>query len=102
MRPGRRWIGHSLRATKGIEDQFHSAGYTRFVENPKQIVPHGVFAQVELKGNLLVPHIVEALLTILKWEPTVEIPTSITSRPAKANEKRAQSESVRPPIDPER
>jgi hypothetical protein len=45
-----------LHAAKGIENQFCSAGYAQFVENPKQVVPYGVFAQVELEYNLQVPH----------------------------------------------
>jgi hypothetical protein len=46
----------SLHAAKGIENQFHAARYTQFVENSTHVVPHGVFAQVELECNLLVPH----------------------------------------------
>jgi hypothetical protein len=51
----------SLHAAKGIENQFHAARSAQFVENPKQVVPYRVFAQVEFECNRLVPHILETL-----------------------------------------
>jgi hypothetical protein len=83
MRSGSSWIGHSLRAAKGIENQFHPVRYAESVENTKQVVPHGAFAKVELEGDPLAPHIVETLRRILKRESTFDIPTPIISRLAK-------------------
>jgi hypothetical protein len=56
----------SLEAGKGIENLFDATGNAPIVEDSKQVIPHGVFAQVELKCSLLVPHLVATLLAILK------------------------------------
>ncbi len=45
--PRIRWRCACFRATDRIEDQLHPARDAQFVVDPKQVVPHGVFAQLE-------------------------------------------------------
>jgi hypothetical protein len=51
-----RWRYGSLITAEGIEHQFYPARYAQFVEYLDHVVPNYVFAQMEVEGNLLVPH----------------------------------------------
>ena len=55
---------HFLNTAEGVENQLHTARYAQFVEDPKQVVPYGVFGQVEIEGSLLVPQIFRAVRLI--------------------------------------
>ena len=46
----RGWI--PLRSAESVEHQFHATGDSQFVEDADQIIPYGVFAQVELQRDL--------------------------------------------------
>src|SRR5271156_6731191 len=51
-----RWRYGSLITAECIEHQFYPARYGQFVEYLNHVVPNCVFAQMEVEGNLLVPH----------------------------------------------
>ncbi len=51
---GSYWSRNFLNTAEGIENQFHAARYAQFVENPKQVVPYRVFAQLQSGDKITV------------------------------------------------
>jgi len=52
------WSCVPLRPAERIEHQLHATGDAQFVEDANEVISYGVFAQVKLECNRLVPHAV--------------------------------------------